>query len=180
MQINRKTKITLTSKIMILLAKFGLPDASKLLLPRGHYVSNEEMYSLQQDRIDANPAAFHPKNVGNREVSKRNILVSWIRRRTWKRACRIGIIECALGIAFWGAINYGTQQIIKGVNHVEQSISDSNRSEDIKAASKQMTIDTIKRQVAQLKADCESGKKEVAACQAEMNVLKQQYEEANK
>ena len=42
-----------------------------------------------------------------------------------------------------------------------------------------MTIDNIKNQVAQLKADCESGKKDVAACQAEMSVLKQQYEQAN-
>ncbi|WP_139352344.1 hypothetical protein [Burkholderia cenocepacia] len=180
MQINRKTKITLTSRIMILLAKFGLPDASKILLSKGQYVTNDEMYSLQQDRIDTNPQVFHPDNVGNRDISKRNVLVSWIRRRTWKQACRIGIIECALGIVFWGVINYGAEQIIKGVNRVEQSISDSNRSEDIKAASKQMTIDNIKKQVAQLKSDCESGKKEVTACQAEMNVLKQQYEDANK
>ena len=55
----------------------------------------------------------------------------------------------------------------------------SRSSADIKLASKQMTIDNIKNQVAQLKADCESGKKDVAACQAEMSVLKQQYEQAN-
>ena len=60
MQINRKTKITLTSRIMILLAKFGLPDASKILLSKGQYVTNDEMYSLQQDRIDANPKFSTP------------------------------------------------------------------------------------------------------------------------
>ncbi|WP_175912322.1 hypothetical protein [Burkholderia metallica] len=179
MQINKKTNLTLASRIMVLIAKFGMPDASKLVLPKGNFVDNDEMYCLQQDRIDANPDTFHPSNVGRREVSIRNQLVSRTRRRMWKKACRIAMIECFLGIVFWGVINYGVEKAREGVNHVEQSIQDSNRSADIKAASKQMTIDNIKNQVAQLKADCESGKKDVAACQAEMSVLKQQYEQAN-
>lgn len=180
MQTNRKLNLTMTSKLMVLISKFFQPDVTQLKLPKGHYVDNDEMYSLQQDRVDANPQAFHPDSLEHRENTKRNLLINGTRRYMWNKACKVGMVTCFLGIAFWSAVNYGTDQIIKGVNHVEKSIDDSNRSAEIKAESKQMTLDTIMHQVAQLKSDCESGKKEVAACQAEMNVLKQQYEDAKK
>lgn len=176
MQINRKTRISISSKGLLLLAKFFLPDVSKLVLPKGAYVDNDEMYSLQQDRIDANPAAFHPDKLSRRENTKRNILISLIRRHIWEKACRVGIVISIVGTIFWGGVNYITEQALSGVSHIQES----NRAEDIKEASKQMTIDNIKNQVAQLKSDCEAGRKDAQACQAEMSVLKQQYQQLSK
>lgn len=176
MQINHKTNISFASRMMLPVAKIFLPDVSKLVLPKGQYVDNEEMYCLQQDRLDSNPDAFHPDRIAKREQVKRNTLISMVRRRIWARACMISIPLYAAGLVFSFALNATTDGISVGMDkyhaHVQQEAS--------KEEMKKTALANVTKAANQLKIDCQAGKFDQDYCMKQMQSLKNDYEEITK
>ncbi|HDR9188628.1 TPA: hypothetical protein QDB51_002703 [Burkholderia vietnamiensis] len=180
MQINHKTKLSLGSKLMLPVARLFLPDVSKLVLPKGQYVDNEEMYSLQQDRLDSNPDAFHPDRISQREQVKRNTLVSWVRRKIWARACKMGVVLYAVGLVFSFVLNTTTDGISTGIDKYKTYTKSVEAQEASKEDMKKRAIENVTRAANQLKADCQAGKFDQDYCMKQMQSLKNDYEEISK
>lgn len=176
MQINHKRNLSLGSKLMLPVARLFLPDTSKLLLPKGQYVSNEEMYCLQQDRLDANPAAFHPDRISQREQVKRNTLVSLVRRKIWADACKMGVVLYAIGLVFSFVLNATTDGISNGINKGISTYNTFEAEKTSKDDMKKRAIENITKAANQLKADCQAGKFDQNYCLTQMKSLKDDYE----
>ncbi|CAD9228038.1 hypothetical protein BCEN4_740144 [Burkholderia cenocepacia] len=184
MQINHKTNLSLGSKLMLPVARLFLPDVSKLVLPKGQYVDNEEMYCLQQDRLDSNPDAFHPDRISHREQVKRNTLVSLVRRQVWAHACKMGIVLYAIGLVFSFVLNTTTDGISTGINKGISTYNTYTQSIEAEKTSKEdmkkRAIENVTKAANQLKADCQTGKFDQDYCMKQMQSLKHDYEEISK
>lgn len=168
METNQKTNISLRSKLLLIVSRFFLPDVSKVSLQNKGYISNEEMYVHQNDRVDTNPAAFDNFAFDEQKNVIRNITVSLLRRRIWKKANYIGMAIFIASTVLWSSIDFIVIKTQNGIRSYRESVA---RDEDI-----QRQKASIEKQAKALQEKCAAGQLDQASCKVQLESLRIRYE----
>lgn len=168
--------ISIRSRVLIYIGRIIYGD------PKGFGLdcSAEEFYALSNERPVINPKTFHPQNVGEWQVMRRNFLIDQIRIKVFKHMA-ISATIAAAAIFFSGSLLI--TGIVKGKETVSELRSKS-RDEDVKeeklsTANKQQKIQEraseIVEEVKALQAQANEGKIDQAAFDKKQKALVDEY-----